>query len=318
MGRVVSCLLMAFALAAPAAAGREESVRVPVAPDLSLAGRLHLPDAPGPVAAVVLFPGSQASRNLPGIATHLAARGIAALELEKRGVGGSDGRWHDETIGRQAGDALAAVRFLQARPEVDGARVGIAGHSQGGWVAQLAAATSDDVAFVILLAGPAQTVREQILADEANHLRGWGVPGPEVDGRIAMFGELLDAAMSNPAVCGPVPRHYLCGLVGYDPAPALARIRVPVLALFGERDPMTPPGENVARLQAALAHLRPDDLSVTVFPEANHSFWPSRTGLRDEYARIPHVYVPGFLETISDWILGTASPPAPSPAGTAR
>lgn len=297
-----------FAATASVASGRQEAVRVPIGEDLLLTGTLHLPEERGAAPAVVLYPGSQGSRHLPGLAEHLASNGIAALDLNKRGVEGSGGTWRDETIERQAGDALAALGFLQARPEVDARRIGIVGHSQGGWVAQLAAARSPEVAFIVLLAGPAQSVLEQILLDERNHLAGWGVPPHEVEGRIEMFGELLRGALTNPAVCGPEPRHYLCGLFRYDPAEALAGIRVPVLALFGERDPMTPPEENEARMREALAHLGEGRLDTHVFPAANHSFWPSATGLRDEYPRLERTYVPGFLAAISTWIRRIAGP----------
>lgn len=280
-----------------------EEVEVPIAPDMVLTGVLHIPSTPVPAPAVVLFPGSQGSLNLPGVAEHLASQGIVALDLSKRGVAGSDGHWGDETIERLAGDALAAVEYLRARPEVDAGQVGIVGHSQGGWVAQLAASRNPDVAFIVMLAGPAQAVREQVLADERNHLVGWGVPPHEADGRIEMFNLLLDAALTNPAVCGAQSPHYLCGLIHYDPAEALAGVRSSVLALFGERDPMTPPGLNEARLRASLTGLEDDQLQTRVFPGANHVFWAAETGLRDEYPRLERAYVPGFLDAISSWIL---------------
>ncbi|MGY6663026.1 MAG: alpha/beta hydrolase family protein [Glycocaulis sp.] len=281
-----------------------EAVEVPLGEGVALAGTLHLPapsDTPAP--AVILYPGSQASTNLPGLAAHLAAQGIVALDLNKRGVAGSGGHWSDETIERQADDALAAYAFLQTRPEVDAARIGIAGHSQGGWVAQLAAAREPELGFIILLAGPTQTVREQILTDERYHLTGWGVPPAEVDARIDMFGDFMEAALTNPAVCSPQGGHYLCGLFRYDPEDALSAIQVPVLALYGENDPMTPPELNEADLRAALAHLPEGALTTRVFESANHVFWASQTGLRDEYPQLTREYVPGFLDTISDWVL---------------
>jgi dipeptidyl aminopeptidase/acylaminoacyl peptidase len=303
--------LAAFALAlAPSAAAFDdgeppapEAAAVRVADDLVLTGTLHRPAHFENAPAVVLYPGSQGSVNLSGVAEHLASQGIVALDLNKRGVSGSDGHWRDETIERQAGDALAAVEHLRSLEGVDPARVGIAGHSQGGWVAQTAAARSPDVAFIVLLAGPSQTVKEQILTDERYHLLGWGVPEAEVDERIGMFDGLLDAALTNPAVCGDEPQHYLCGLIWHDPAETLAALDVPVLALYGERDPMTPPAENAERLETALAHLGPEGLTSHTFAEANHVFRASRTGLRDEYADLPRDYVPGFLQMISDWIL---------------
>ncbi|MGY6532798.1 alpha/beta hydrolase family protein [Glycocaulis sp.] len=281
-----------------------EMVEVPLAEGLALTGTLHLPAQDYlPASAVILYPGSQGSTNLPGMAEHLAAQGIVTLDLNKRGVAGSGGHWSDETIERQADDALAAFAFLQTRAEVDAARIGIAGHSQGGWVAQLAAAREPDVAFIILLAGPTQTVREQILTDERYHLTGWGVPPAEVDARIAMFGDFMEAALTNPAVCSPQGGHYLCGLFRYDPADALSAIQVPVLALYGENDPMTPPELNEADLRAALAHLPEGAVTTRVFEGANHVFWASQTGLRDEYPQLTREYVPGFLDTISDWVL---------------
>ena len=54
-----------------------------------------------------------------------------------------------------AADALAAVGFLRARAEVDPARIGLLGHSEGGLLAVMAAARSKDVGFIILVSGPA-------------------------------------------------------------------------------------------------------------------------------------------------------------------
>ncbi len=285
-------------------AGLQENAEVLLTSGISLTATLYLPVSEHfPAPAVVLYPGSQASTNLPGIAEHLATQGIVALDLNKRGVGGSGGHWSDETIERQSDDVLAAIAFLMTRGEVDPARIGVAGHSQGGWVAQLAAAKSPDISFVVLLAGPTQTVRDQILTDERYHLTGWGVPLEEVDVRIAMFGEFMEAALTNPAVCGPQGGHYLCGLFRYDPADALSAIKVPVLALYGANDPMTPPDRNEAGLHEALAHLPEGALMTHVFDEANHIFVVSETGLRDEYPKLNRAYVDGFLDLLSTWIL---------------
>src|SRR5215467_14907934 len=51
------------------------------------------------------------------------------------------------------GDLIAGVAFLKTRPEVDPKRIGIIGHSFAGLTAPIAAVRSNDVAFVITLAG---------------------------------------------------------------------------------------------------------------------------------------------------------------------
>ena len=46
-------------------------------------------------------------------------------------------------------------------PAIDPVQIGIVGHSQGGWVVQLAAAQHPDIAFFISLAGPATSYQIQ-------------------------------------------------------------------------------------------------------------------------------------------------------------
>ncbi len=131
---------------------------------LAFAGTLTLPRGAGPFPAVLLITGSGAQNRdeeLMGhrpflvIADHLTRRGIAVLRVDDRGVGGSEGVLLESTIADNAGDALAAVAFLKRHPRIDAARIGLVGHSEGGWVAPLAAARSPDVRFIVTLAGPA-------------------------------------------------------------------------------------------------------------------------------------------------------------------
>src|SRR6185503_19271817 len=63
-----------------------------------------------------------------------------------------------------ADDALAGVAYLKtSRKEIDPARIGLVGHSEGGIVAPIAATRSKDVAFVVMLAGPGVPGSEIIL-----------------------------------------------------------------------------------------------------------------------------------------------------------
>jgi pimeloyl-ACP methyl ester carboxylesterase len=52
-------------------------------------------------------------------------------------------------------------------------------------------------------------------------------------------------------------------ILGYDPVSALSRITVPVLAIFGAPDEVTPPHESVVALRDAVW---PELLQVEVFP----------------------------------------------------
>ncbi|MGH7127500.1 MAG: alpha/beta hydrolase family protein, partial [Planctomycetaceae bacterium] len=136
---------------------------------VTLAGTLTMPEAGGPFPAVVLVSGSGPQNRNEELLGHkpflvlsdaLTRRGIAVLRYDDRGVASSTGAFATATSEDFAGDALAGVRYLKTRPEIDPGRIGIIGHSEGGLIAPIAAARSDDVAFIVLMAGPGVTGEE--------------------------------------------------------------------------------------------------------------------------------------------------------------
>jgi len=136
-----------------------------VSGDVVLTGTLTLPPGDDRAPALLLITGSGAqdrNEEILGhkpflvIADHLTRAGYAVLRVDDRGVGGSGGDDAEATYEDLLGDVLAGVARLRAHPRVDPARVGLLGHSQGGYLAPAAAATAEGaIAFAILLAGPA-------------------------------------------------------------------------------------------------------------------------------------------------------------------
>ncbi len=131
---------------------------------VTLACTLTEPRGKGPFGAVVLATGSGPQNRDEALMGHrpflvlsdaITRKGVAVLRCDDRGVGKSTGTFGQATTFDFADDVLAEVRALQARPEIDRAHVGVAGHSEGATVAAIAAARARDVAFVVLLAGPA-------------------------------------------------------------------------------------------------------------------------------------------------------------------
>jgi dienelactone hydrolase len=102
------------------------------------------------------------------------AHGIAALVYDKRGTGRSGGEYTFD-YQQLARDAVAAVGLLRARPEIKPERIGLAGYSQGGWVAPLAASLSDDVSFVLVSYGMIESAVEEVRLETRNLLRKRGV-----------------------------------------------------------------------------------------------------------------------------------------------
>ena len=52
--------------------------------------------------------------------------------------------------------------ILKARPEIDISQIGLLGHSEGGYIAPMVAARSQDVSMIVLLSGPAMPGEEVI------------------------------------------------------------------------------------------------------------------------------------------------------------
>jgi uncharacterized protein len=88
----------------------------------------------------------------------------------------------------------------------------------------------------------------------------------------------------------------------YDPAPALEKVKCPVLMLFGELDLQVAPSQNKEPMEQALEKGGNKDFKTVVFPKANHLFQSGTTGSPNEYVKLPKEFVPGFLDAMKDWI----------------
>jgi uncharacterized protein len=284
--------------------------------DVVLAGSLWLPEKWSDVT-VLMHPGSGPSDRdndvfFPPIRQHLLEAGIAVASFDKRGVGGSTGHWQEAAIVEQASDAISCLEALRADVSVRG-RVGLFGHSQGGWVVVEAASRCPQVAFAVTSSGPGVTPAAQERWAMRMHMVRAGISADEVeeverfyDRVISMMraGDRLSVArqqlrdegcpkafekLSLPVLPEDATEWDLfAALIDYDPRPALERIDVPVLALFGADDLITPVAESVAVFRESV---RPDLLRVEVFADANHRLQTAEGQL-----------VAGYLDTLADFV----------------
>lgn len=284
---------------------------------VSLAGSLWLPQA-DPTATVLMHPGSGPSDRhndvlFPPIREHLLAAGIAVASFDKRGVGGSTGRWQEAAIDDQASDAIRCLELLRA--EVGGS-VGLFGHSQGAWVAVEAAARFPEAAFVIAGSGGGVTPEQQERYATRLYLTRAGIDEGELDEVRRYYDDVVGMMRAGVSLADArrrveeagFPRAFatlglpvlpddeahwklVAALMDYDPRPALERIRVPTLAVLGGDDPITPVEATAAVFREAVP---PELLQVEVFAGAGH---------RLEAGDGP-AFVDEFLETLSAFILG--------------
>jgi fermentation-respiration switch protein FrsA (DUF1100 family) len=321
-----------------------DSTAAGAAAGVKLAATLTLPPGPGPFPAVLLITGSgpqDRDETVFGhkpfliLADHLARQGIASLRADDRGVARSTGNFGTATTADFVDDALGGVAFLRTRAEIDGRRIGLVGHSEGGVVAPLAATRSRQVAFIVLLAGPG------LPGEKVLYLQGWkrlertGAPAQvvarernmqeqlyavlkrerdnaraaeQIRAAWAAAGRTLPAAAQARSIAqltSPWFRFFL----GFDPRPVLRKVRCPVLALNGEKDSQVTAAENLPAIEAALREGGNRDFTVQVLPGLNHLFQTAPTGAVTEYGALEETFAPAALVRISSWI--TARRPRP-------
>jgi len=313
-----------------------------------LAGTLSLPNGEGPFPGVVLISGTGHNTRDEDVWGHkvflvladaLTREGLAVLRYDKRGVGGSSGNYDAATTADFTSDAEAAVAWLKTQSQVDARRIGVLGHSEGGIIAPAVAAADKSVAFVILIAGPAIRGDKLFVLQSAMTAKAYGAPDDYIAKRKMFDQELYAAILSAPSESSalyrakalvahgvtdkivdaneaealpkddttPWERYFL----GYDPAPTLARLRVPVLALNGSLDVQVPAKENLAAAREALRNN--SDATVIELPGMNHLLQDAKTGGPNEYNNIEETMSPAAIKIITDWLSARnlASPAGP-------
>ena len=327
-----------------------EEVKYPnVTANVTLAGTLTFPRSEQPSPAVLLIAGSgpiDRNETVFGhkpflvLADHLTKQGFAVLRVDKRGIGQSTGNYSVATTEDFAADALAGVEYLKTRKEVDAERIGLIGHSEGGLIAPMVAVKSNDVAFIVLMAGPCVTGEAILYAQEGLISRAMGVAEEQISHQLDFQKQVLsviknesdlektekllreivvkqlanlpkeeqqisaDAMEAQMKRCNSRWfRYYLT----YDPTIALKGLKIPVLVINGELDSQVSPKQNLPVIAKILKEAGNQNYRIIQFPKLNHFFQTCETGSILEYGIIEETIAPIVLDTLSDWILETTT-----------
>ena len=204
----------------------------------------------------------------------LLTQGYGILYCNKRGLGGSTGNWRKNDFYGRASDAYAAITYLKTLPEIDTTRIGVAGHSQGGWIAQIVAAEHADVAFIICLAGPTVGVKEQIYSNDKFRFECEGYEGDRLKKKIEKRKRSLNASYSLGKKSGLIGgAKHLYMIFDYDNDKVLKSIQCPALFLFAEFDINVDPKENINHLNLVFEGQIPNNITVKTMPKGQHGFY---------------------------------------------
>jgi alpha-beta hydrolase superfamily lysophospholipase len=313
---------------------------------VTLAGTLTMPATGSNFPAVILISGSGAqdrNEEIMGhkpflvIADYLTRRGIAVLRYDDRGFAQSTGDFRTATTADFATDAESAVAYMKTRKEINPQKIGLMGHSEGGIIASMVAARSNDVGFIVMLAGTGMRGDSILLLQTALIAKASGMPDDKIaraaqlnakiyskivnatglvsqqemiDRMTALKDELaefvpdgtsLDVFIRTTAaqITAPWMQYFL----RYDPVPALERVKCPVLAVIGCKDLQVPAKENIPAIRRALKRGGNTKATVKEYPGLNHLFQECTTGAPAEYASIEQTFSPDVLKDLGDWIL---------------
>jgi cyclophilin family peptidyl-prolyl cis-trans isomerase/pimeloyl-ACP methyl ester carboxylesterase len=310
--------------AAPAGAPyAAEDVRVAGPDGIVLGGTLTLPtNIRPPFPAVVTITGSgQQDRDeyipfaggirlFAEIADTLGRRGIAVLRLDDRGMGASTGGVTTATSAHFADDTRAAIAFLRARRDIDGDRIALVGHSEGGAIAPMIAATDHRLRAIVTMAAPGEKGIEISMAQNKYMVdRDTTLSPPQRDSILRAARNSLDPDKQT------IP--WIKFWMGYDPAPVARNVTAPTLILQGETDRQVPM-DQAEKLAALIRAGGNRDVTVRTFPSTNHLFVDDPSGDFAAYDRLKSNRIQrAVVGTLADWLALKLSNTTPrSPART--
>jgi hypothetical protein len=317
----------------------QEVVFENISAGIRLAGTLTIPEGNGPFPVLATISGSGSQDRNSNIFEHkpfwvmadyFARLGIAVLRYDDRGVGGSTDSETEATTADLATDVIAAVSFLLDHPDIDPNRIGLIGHSEGGIIAPMVAAQIEDIALIVLLAGPGVPGSQILLDQNEDILRAQGASEQYINTRLIYLDRVFEILQDNPddeaarekikeafiqiygsgssqeeldieaeAWTSPWMRFFIL----YDPGPTLAQVTCPILALFCELDIQVNVSQNMPVMEYILSRSGHTDYLVYELLELNHLFQTAQTGAIEEYAQIEETFSPVALDFIGTWIL---------------
>lgn len=211
-------------------------------------GTLVAPENASRTAVLIIAGSGPTDRNgnsVAGISTNayqmladsLAAHGYASLRYDKRGIAASAAAGTDESqlsFDAYIDDAAAWVDLLVADERFD--RVVLAGHSEGGLIALVAAKRSEQVAAVITLAGVGEAIDATLRRQLATQPEPYKSECYRIIDELKAGRKVADVKPELAVLFRESVHPFLISQMRYDPAAEARALKVPLLVVQGTTD----------------------------------------------------------------------------------
>lgn len=276
------------------------------------------------------------------IADYLTRNGIAVLRVDDRGTGQTSGDFSVSTTRNFADDVLEAIRFLKTQKGIDKNHIGLIGHSEGGAIAFMVISELKDIAFMISLSGVGVSGLDILKLQNRYLLESYGLQGDLQEDYMNLYNVLFNTVFSIPENLSVEPilkqefnqwlakqdtltlqkMHMVDGrekmflyryiekaktnwyryMIHYKPEDYLPKIKVPVLAINGEKDIMVPAEENIKSIEKYLDLGGNKNYRTKIFPGLNHMYQHCNTCASNEIPLLDEVFAPEVLVYMVNWI----------------
>jgi len=316
--------------------------------NVRLSATLSAPKSDTLLPAVVLVHGSGAhERDLvmgnhkifKTMAEYLASHGIAVLRFDKRGCGKSGGIYAPFDLESFSSDALAGIEFLRKQKAIDPSKIGAIGLSQGGIITPIMAVKSENVKFIIMMAGLGVEAKDALHASQLAITKAAGASESRLEEvsryslhlwkilvkkditdqeRIQGIGLLKDIWSSideeSRQDFGFLDQNAsyffnelyraeaMLEFYNYNPRETLLKVKCPTLVLNGDKDVQVVADTNLPAIEDALENGICPDYATLKLKNHNHIFQKCKTGKISEYKYIDHAISQESMNIIVDWI----------------
>ena len=312
---------------------------------------LTYPKSRGPFVTAVMITGSGLQdrdetvfghKPFAVIADYLTKKGFAVLRIDDRNIGKSKGDVKNATSADFADDVMASINYVRQRKEVDKSKIGVIGHSEGGFIAPIIYTKWTKLAFIISLAGTGVSGAEILLKQQTDPIKNLvdsasfnafylltkrtlqdihdNVDEPDslilntikksyTDWKASQPDSVLvtlHADVATPEMYGkqisPELQVWLKYFIATDPDQFWQKVKCPVLALNGEKDIQVYANQNISAITASLKKAGNKNVTTIIFPGLNHLFQHCTKCTVPEYKELEETFAPEVLQAIVDWL----------------